>query len=163
SSITAGIVINSSAGSDTVNVGSSTNTLDGVQGPLGVNGSGGFDILNINDQGSTKPHVYTQTATTLVAYWNRVATRPGERASKGYLERLKAAQIEVLSIPRRWPVEAQLRRAPQQRLEHEAALQPRQRRPQAKMRPEAERHVLVVLPADVQLVRVRKLDRKSVV
>jgi hypothetical protein len=51
---------------DIIHVGSAANTLDGIQGPLTVNGSiSGFNTLIINDQGSTTPHVYTQTATTL--------------------------------------------------------------------------------------------------
>jgi hypothetical protein len=51
---------------DVIRVGSAANTLDGIQGPLTVDGStSGIDVLIINDQGSKTPHVYTQTATTL--------------------------------------------------------------------------------------------------
>jgi hypothetical protein len=49
----------------TVNVGNNANTLDDIQGPLTVTGAAGaLTTLNINDQGSTTPHTYTQTATT---------------------------------------------------------------------------------------------------
>jgi hypothetical protein len=58
------IQIDSSNGPNTFNVGSPANTLDGIQGGLLLLG-GGNDTLNINDQGSTTPHVYTQTADTL--------------------------------------------------------------------------------------------------
>jgi acrosin len=60
------ITIVDGGGDDVIHVGSAANTLDGIQGPLTVNGSiSGFNTLIINDQGSTTPHVYTQTATTL--------------------------------------------------------------------------------------------------
>jgi hypothetical protein len=51
---------------DIIRVGSAANTLDGIQGPLIVDGSiSGINVLIINDQGSKTPHVYTETATTL--------------------------------------------------------------------------------------------------
>jgi hypothetical protein len=51
---------------DVIRVGSAANTLDGIQGPLTVDGSiSGFNTLIINDQGSKTPHTYKQTATTL--------------------------------------------------------------------------------------------------
>jgi hypothetical protein len=51
---------------DVIRVGSAANTLDGIQGPLTVDGSiSGINVLIINDQGSTTPHTYTQTPTTL--------------------------------------------------------------------------------------------------
>jgi hypothetical protein len=60
------LTIDGSAGNDTINVGSAANTLDPIQGAVTVDGGlGGTDTLNINDQGSTTPHTYTQTATTL--------------------------------------------------------------------------------------------------
>jgi hypothetical protein len=59
------VTIDTGDGSDQINVGSPNNTLDAIQGPLTINGQGGFDTLNINDQGSTTPHVYNQTATTV--------------------------------------------------------------------------------------------------
>jgi hypothetical protein len=40
-------------------------SLDTIQGHVFVLGALGGDALNINDQGSTTPHVYTQTATAL--------------------------------------------------------------------------------------------------
>jgi acrosin len=60
------ITIDTGSGKSTINVGSVANTLDGILGALTINGGvGGTNTLNINDQGSTTPHVYTQTATTL--------------------------------------------------------------------------------------------------
>src|SRR5262249_35708838 len=58
-------VVNAGSGSDTINVGSAANTLDAIRGGLTVNGQGGTNTLNINDQGSTTPHTYTVTATTV--------------------------------------------------------------------------------------------------
>jgi hypothetical protein len=52
------------AGNDTVNVGNTANSLDGIQGPLFLNGEGGFNVLNINDQGSTG-HSITVTSSTV--------------------------------------------------------------------------------------------------
>ncbi len=57
--------INSGSGNDTINVGDTANTLNEIRGALTVNGQAGFDTLNINDQGSTTPHSYTVTATTV--------------------------------------------------------------------------------------------------
>jgi hypothetical protein len=60
------LTIDAGTGKDNINVGSTANTLDGIQGILTVNGnSSGFDTLNINDQGSTTKHTYTQTANSL--------------------------------------------------------------------------------------------------
>jgi hypothetical protein len=59
------LTINAGPGATTVNVGSAANTLDPIQGQVNVNGRRGVPAtLNINDQGSTTPHTYTQTATT---------------------------------------------------------------------------------------------------
>ena len=58
------LIINGGSGNDTVKVGSTASTLDTIQGAVTVNGQDGFDTLTINDQGSTTPHVYTQTAST---------------------------------------------------------------------------------------------------
>jgi hypothetical protein len=58
-----------SGGNHIFNVGSNSSnplvsTLDGIQGVLNVNGGGATDTLNINDQGSTTPHIYNITTTT---------------------------------------------------------------------------------------------------
>jgi hypothetical protein len=47
-----------STGNDTVNVGNSANTLDGI-GSMEVDGGLGTNTLNVNDQGSAVPHTYT--------------------------------------------------------------------------------------------------------
>jgi hypothetical protein len=60
----ASLTVNAGAGSDVVNVGSFTGTLDDLQGPLTVNGQGGFNLLTVNDQGSAN-HTYSLTSTTL--------------------------------------------------------------------------------------------------
>src|SRR5262249_41891180 len=53
-------------GNDVINIGSAVNKLDPIHGTVTVDGGlGGTDTLNINDQGSTTPHTYTQSATTL--------------------------------------------------------------------------------------------------
>jgi hypothetical protein len=58
-----GTYLNAGAGNDIINVGSSTNpsasTLDPVQGTLNIDGQGGDNTLNINDQGSTVKHTYS--------------------------------------------------------------------------------------------------------
>src|SRR5262249_47832728 len=90
--------------------------------------------------------------------------QPGtrRRASKGYRERFEAAQAEVLPVPGRRPVQSHAGRAAEQRLEDDAALRPRQRRPQAEMRPQTEGDVFVVRTADVQPVGVGELFRVAV-
>src|SRR5262249_44485944 len=61
--------INAGAGIDTVNVGFVlfSATLNGIQGPLTVNGQGGTDSVNFLDSGSTVQNFYTYTvgATTV--------------------------------------------------------------------------------------------------
>jgi hypothetical protein len=57
--------VNGGAANDTFNVGSATNTLDPVLGALTINGGGGTNKMNVNDQGSSAAHTYTLTATTL--------------------------------------------------------------------------------------------------
>src|SRR5262249_55410909 len=59
------LTVNTGAGNDIINVGSTSNTINGIQGALTVNGQADTDTLIINDQGSLLPNVYTQTATTL--------------------------------------------------------------------------------------------------
>jgi hypothetical protein len=61
-SATAPLTVNAGSGKDTISVGSTANTLDPIQGAVTVRGG---DTLNINDQGSTTPHSYNQTLTTL--------------------------------------------------------------------------------------------------
>jgi hypothetical protein len=50
--------IEDGAGKNTINIGSTANTLDTIQGVVSVLGALGGDTLNINDQGSTTPHSY---------------------------------------------------------------------------------------------------------
>jgi hypothetical protein len=59
-------ILHTGSGNDTINVGNAANTLDGILGPLTVDGQAGFDTLNINDQGEGTAHSYTITATTVV-------------------------------------------------------------------------------------------------
>jgi PKD domain len=59
------LTVNAGDGNDVVKIGSITHNLNGIQGAVTVNGQAGTDTLNIDDQGSLTPHVYTQTATTL--------------------------------------------------------------------------------------------------
>jgi hypothetical protein len=59
------LTIQAGAGTDTINIGTTTNTLDLLDGTITVKGGTGVDTLNINDQGSTTPHTYQQTLTTL--------------------------------------------------------------------------------------------------
>ena len=57
---------NGGAASSTFTVGSATNSLDPILGPLTINaGAGTANKLNVNDQGSTAALTYTVTATTL--------------------------------------------------------------------------------------------------
>jgi hypothetical protein len=67
-SVPSGVVttLHTGSGNDTINVGSTSNTLDGILGPLTVDGQAGVDTLNINDQGEIVPHTYMVTATTVV-------------------------------------------------------------------------------------------------
>jgi acrosin len=57
------VTLNTGAGSDTVSVGNTSNTLDLIQGPVTINGQAGVNQLIINDAGSTKGHTYTLTST----------------------------------------------------------------------------------------------------
>jgi hypothetical protein len=57
-----GLEIEDGSGKDTINVGSTANTLDTIQGVVSVQGGLGFDTLNINDQGSKTPHTYFQSS-----------------------------------------------------------------------------------------------------
>ena len=57
--------VNAGAGNDVLNVGSAANVLDGIQGPLFLNGQSGTNTLTFNDQGTTVPETYTVTSTTV--------------------------------------------------------------------------------------------------
>jgi Ca2+-binding RTX toxin-like protein len=63
------VTLNAGAGNDTINVGSAAKSLDWIWSALTVNGEGGTDVLNINDQASISGQGYTLTANSL--------TRPG--------------------------------------------------------------------------------------
>jgi hypothetical protein len=62
---TAPLTIQAGTGTDTINIGTVTNTLDLLDGTVTVHGGPGVTTLNINDQGSITPHTYNQTLTTL--------------------------------------------------------------------------------------------------
>ncbi len=57
--------LHTGAGNDTINVGSAGNSLSTIQGSVGVNGQGGLDVLNLNDQGSGLARAYTLTDLSL--------------------------------------------------------------------------------------------------
>ncbi len=57
--------VNTGPGGDTVNVGSAANFLDGIQGPLNVNGRGSNTTLNVIDQQATANEVYTIWANSI--------------------------------------------------------------------------------------------------
>jgi Ca2+-binding RTX toxin-like protein len=63
----AGTTVNTGPGNDTVNVGSTSNTLAGILGQVNVNGGGGTDFLNVNDQGTAGNETYTITNTAVTA------------------------------------------------------------------------------------------------
>jgi hypothetical protein len=53
------VTLQTGSGLDTVNLGSSTSTLDPIQGPLNVNGRGSNTTLNVIDQQATANEIYT--------------------------------------------------------------------------------------------------------
>jgi N-acetylneuraminic acid mutarotase len=55
-------------GVDTVNIGSSANSLDPIQGAVSVYGGGGSTTLNLDDQGGDSEQVYQLSATQLLRY-----------------------------------------------------------------------------------------------
>jgi autotransporter-associated beta strand protein len=57
------LMLNTGTGGDTVNVGSTANTLDPIQGTLSVVGAGGNTTLNLYDQGTGSAQVYTLSST----------------------------------------------------------------------------------------------------
>jgi hypothetical protein len=52
------VTLNAGSGSDIVKVGGTANSLDGLQGPLTVNGVDSKTMLNINDQGTNTSKTY---------------------------------------------------------------------------------------------------------
>jgi hypothetical protein len=58
------VTINTGQGTNTVNVGSTSNSLDSILGPLTVDGHA-TDTINVNDQGSSTGHNYGLTSSTL--------------------------------------------------------------------------------------------------
>ncbi len=60
------VTIHAGGRDDTISVGNAANTLDDIHGPLTVDGGAGTNTLNINDQGSTTPHLYSVTSTRFV-------------------------------------------------------------------------------------------------
>ena len=58
------VVINAGISTDMVNVGDSNNTMDGLRGPLTLNGRRNT-VLNVNDPGTTADKTYSLTHTTL--------------------------------------------------------------------------------------------------
>jgi hypothetical protein len=53
------ITLYAGTGNDVVNVGSTTSSLDAIQGALNLNDQAGTDVLNFNDQAASTGHVYT--------------------------------------------------------------------------------------------------------
>ena len=63
---TGALTVNTQGGSNLINVGSLTSTLDQIRSPLTINGAGGvLNTLNIHDQGTTAAHTFSLTATAL--------------------------------------------------------------------------------------------------
>jgi hypothetical protein len=58
------VTINTGGGNNIVNVGSTSNSLDRILGPLTVDGQG-TDTINVNDQGTSAGHSYGLTSSTL--------------------------------------------------------------------------------------------------
>ena len=84
----------SKAGSDQINLGSSSNGLDPIIGPLTVNGQAGGDALNFNDQGTIDVQTYTLSAsalnrTGLAAIFRGVVIGDDLK----FLDRLRARQL----------------------------------------------------------------------
>lgn len=59
------LTLNTGSGSDIVNLGSTGNKLDSLQGPITINGQSGSDTVDFKDQGQTSGQSYTLTPTTL--------------------------------------------------------------------------------------------------
>jgi hypothetical protein len=58
------LTVNPGSGADLVNIGDTSNTLDEISDVVNVNGLGS-DTVNMFDQGSTTPHTYTLTASSM--------------------------------------------------------------------------------------------------
>lgn len=52
------LTLNTGGGNDSITVGSAANSLDPITGPVTVNGQGGFDTLNYNDQARASSQYY---------------------------------------------------------------------------------------------------------
>lgn len=57
--------VNGGNGNDTFNIGSTANKLDGILGPLALNGQAGTDTINVKDQGSTSGQDFSLTSSSL--------------------------------------------------------------------------------------------------
>lgn len=57
------VTVNAGTGNNAITVGNPANRLDGILGPLTINGQGGTDTLIINDQGTTSSKGYEMYAT----------------------------------------------------------------------------------------------------
>jgi hypothetical protein len=88
------VTVNGGLGNDVVNIGSTSNTLDGILGPVTVNGGLGTDTVNVRDNGSTTPHTYTQTATSLT---RSAASTPAVTINYPGLEFLNVAKGPVVN------------------------------------------------------------------
>jgi hypothetical protein len=64
------IQINGLGGNDLFIVGNLSNTLDDIHTPLQLNGNSGFNVLVVNDQGSSVGHFYAATATAVTRAGN---------------------------------------------------------------------------------------------
>jgi hypothetical protein len=62
----ANTAIHAGGGDDRFRVGNPVNTLDQIRTPVLVDGESGTDFLSIFDQGSTRPHTYTNTASAFI-------------------------------------------------------------------------------------------------
>jgi len=60
------VAIVAGGGNDSVSVGDNADSLDGIQGPLTLNGGGGANTLTFNDTASTNPESYTVNASQLL-------------------------------------------------------------------------------------------------
>jgi hypothetical protein len=70
------VTLNGGAGNKTINVGSSINTLDPIQGAVTVDGAGGNSTLNVYDQDTSSPETYQLFGTQLLRYPSPPAGQP---------------------------------------------------------------------------------------
>src|SRR5262249_25256454 len=59
------LTVNAGTGTDTINVGSTTHTLDAILGAVSVNGKGANTTLNVNDDGTAVSQWYQGYATSI--------------------------------------------------------------------------------------------------